>query len=341
MSAAPAERAPAGVYLRACLAPLERMLDRPDVTDIYVNRPGELWVETLGGSIERHDNADLSEAVLARLARQVAALTHQGVSREHPLLAATLPDGSRIQVVAPPATRGPLALAIRRQVVASLSLQDYEAGGQFRDTHAGQRANAIDEQLSELIRARKFAFALQLAVRERRNIVVSGGTSTGKTTFLNALLREIPADERLILIEDTPELVVDHENVVGLVCVRGDLGEAKVSANDLVSASLRMRPDRIILGELRGPEAFAFLRATNSGHPGSMTTVHADSPQSAVEQLVMLVLQGGTKLSRDDVRHYVQQSVHVFVQLARRAGKREVESVTLSDALDRPRPKVI
>ncbi len=178
-----------------------------------------------------------------------------------------------------------------------------------------------------MINSRTFAEALALAVRARKNIIVSGGTSTGKTTFLNALLREVPAEERLILIEDTPELIVEHENKVGLVSVRGELGEAKVTANDLVSASLRMRPDRIILGELRGPEAFAFLRAINTGHPGSMTTIHADSPDGAVEQLVMLVLQGGTKLGRDDVRHYVRQSVDVFVQLSRIGGRRNVEAV--------------
>ena len=158
---------------------------------------------------------------------------------------------------------------------------------------------------------------------------MSGGTSTGKTTFLNALLREIPPDERLILIEDTPELTVQHDNCVGLVSVRGDLGEARVTANDLVSASLRMRPDRIILGELRGPEAFSFLRAVNSGHPGSMTTIHADSAESAVEQLVMLVLEGGTRLGRADVRHYARQSIGLFVQLCRDGGNRAVEAVLL------------
>jgi type IV secretion system protein VirB11 len=335
VSSAAAQLAPSRVYLRACLAPFEQVLSRPDVTDIYVNRPGELWVETLGGAIERHDNPALSELTLARLARQVAALTHQGVSREHPLLAATLPDGSRIQVVAPPATRGPLALAIRRQIAASLTLQDYEAGDHFAGTRTAACGRPADDALGALIGERRFAQALALAVRARKNILVAGGTSTGKTTFLNALLREIPPEERLILIEDTPELVVGHENCVGLVSVRGELGEAKVSANDLVSASLRMRPDRIILGELRGPEAFAFLRAVNTGHPGSMTTIHADSPQSAIEQLAMLVLQGGTKLARDDVRHYVRQSIDIFVQLARAGGKRVVEAVVPGEALDR------
>jgi type IV secretion system protein VirB11 len=336
MSTAAAELAPTGVYLRACLAPFEDVLSRPDVTDVYVNRPGELWVETLGGAIERHEKSDLSELTLARLARQIAALTHQGVSREHPLLAATLPDGSRIQVVAPPATRGPMALAIRRQIAASLTLQDYQASNHFADTRSEAAGRTADEQLRRLINERNFAGALGLAVRTRKNIIVSGGTSTGKTTFLNALLREIPDDERLILIEDTPELAVEHENCIGLVSVRGELGEAKVTANDLVSASLRMRPDRIILGELRGPEAFAFLRAINTGHPGSMTTIHADSPGSAIEQLVMLVLQGGMKLSREDIRHYVRSSISLFVQLSRGGGRRSVEAVVLSDDLEPP-----
>lgn len=335
MSASLAQIAPTGVYLRSCLGPFNDALARPDVTDIYVNRPGELWIETLGGEVERHDAPGLNEFTLARLARQIAALTHQGVSREHPLLAATLPDGSRIQIVAPPATRGPLALAIRRQVAASLTLQDYEAADQF----AGTRTDALPDQCSEelrvLIAARRFAEALALAVRKRKNIVISGGTSSGKTTFLNALLREVPSEERLILIEDTPELIVAHENCIGLISVRGELGEAKVTTNDLVSASLRMRPDRIILGELRGPEAFAFLRAINTGHPGSMTTIHADSAESAIEQLVMLVLQSGTRLGRADVRHYVASSVDIFVQLARVGGSRSVDSVILRDGLSK------
>jgi type IV secretion system protein VirB11 len=332
MNEAAAQIPPAGVYLRACLAPFEPMLSRPSVTDIYVNRPGELWVETLGGSLERHDNDAITELCLARLARQVAALTHQGVSREHPLLAATLPDGSRIQVVAPPATRGPLALAIRRQISVSLTLEDYDAGNHFAETATRTAERPAAMEIARLIGERRFAEALALAVRARKNIIVAGGTSSGKTTFLNALLREIPPHERLILIEDTPELIPAHDNCVGLVSVRGELGEAKVTANDLVSASLRMRPDRIILGELRGPEAFAFLRATNSGHPGSMTTIHADSPEGVIEQLAMLVLQGTTRLSRDDVRHYIGRTIDLFVQLSRREGRRSVDAVVLGPA---------
>ena len=333
MSAAEALALDRGVYLASYLAPFADALARTDVTDIYVNRPGELWIETLGGSIERHDDPRIDATTVERLSRQLAALTHQGVSREQPLLAATLPDGSRIQIVAPPATRGPLALAIRRQVAASLTLADYDRDEAFADTATSVGRHAHDVEIAQLAGQRKYTEALRLAVRARKNILVSGGTSTGKTTFLNALLREVPRDERLILIEDTPELTIDHPNLVGLVSVRGELGEAKVTTNDLVSAALRMRPDRIILGELRGPEAFAFLRAINTGHPGSMTTIHADSPESAVEQLVLLVLQTGTKLSRQDVAHYVEHSIDAFVHLGRSAGKRVVDRVVLSSKL--------
>ncbi|HVQ08890.1 MAG TPA: P-type DNA transfer ATPase VirB11 [Allosphingosinicella sp.] len=321
-----------GVYLRSYLAPLTGMLARPDVTDIYVNRPGELWVETTGGEIERHDAPGLDEATLARLARQIAALSHQGISREHPLLSATLPDGARVQVVAPPATRGPLALAIRKHVSPDLQLDDYVAAGAFAETKGreGMDRSQVDRALSAQLAAGDIAGMLAAAVKARKNILVSGGTSSGKTTFLNALIREIPAQERLILIEDTPELFVAHDNVVGLLAARSALGEAEVSANDLLAASLRMRPDRIILGELRGPEAFAFLRAINTGHPGSMTTVHADSAERAVEQIVLLALQAGTQLNREDIRHYVGHTVDVFVQLDRIAGRRRVAEVVLS-----------
>lgn len=133
------------------------------------------------------------------------------------------------------------------------------------------------------------------------------------------------------MIEDTAELHLKHDNAVGVLAARGDLSEARVSAEDLLIAALRMRPDRIILGELRGVEAFTFLRAVNTGHPGSMTTIHADTPQRAVEQLALLVLQAGSKLSRDDVRHYVRESVDVFVQLERSVGARHVGQILTKD----------
>ena len=322
----------AQVYLRSYLTPLAGVLARPDVTDIYVNKPGEIWAETLGGAVERHDAPGLDVATLDRLARQIAASSHQGISREHPLLSGALPDGSRVQIVAPPATRGHMAIAIRKHVSADLSLSDYFDAGAFEHTktRSDSGASSVDTELREMLEAGDLASMLRTAVRTRKNILVSGGTSTGKTTFLNALIREIPEQERLILIEDTPELQQHQQNVVGLLAVRGALGEARVSATDLLTASLRMRPDRIILGELRGEEAYAFLRAINTGHPGSMTSVHADSAERAIEQIVLLVLQAGTQLSRDDVRHYVRSTVDVYIQLARVGGKRQVAEVLLA-----------
>jgi type IV secretion system protein VirB11 len=319
------------IYLASFLAPLELYLARNDVTDIYINRPFELWVETIGGNSERYDAPLLDGALMMRLARQIAAYSDQGISRQHPLLSAKMPGGARIQIVAPPATRGSAAIAIRKHVTSNLSLADYVNNGAFGTTRIGGEdgSSAVRKEIDGLIKKGDVAAALSFAVKSRQTILVSGGTSTGKTTFLNSLIREIPANERLILIEDTPELLMPHDNMIGLLASRSVLGEAAVSANDLVSASLRMRPDRIILGELRGDEAYAFLRAVNTGHPGSMTTVHADSPQSAIEQIVLLVLQGGTRLNSNDVRDYVRSVVGVYVQLGRKAGQRYVEEVRL------------
>lgn len=315
-------------YLDIYLAPLGEYLDRPEITDIYVNRPGEVWTEALGGEIRRHEVPDLTENLLWRLARQIAAVTHQGISREHPLLAATLPGGARVQVIAPPATRSTLALAIRKHVAADFSLAAYAAAGAFASTRSGEEAGPQDGELKQLYEGRAWPAFLAAAVRARKTILVSGGTSTGKTTFLNALLREIDPIERLILVEDTPELVCNRDNWVGLVAVRGANGEAQVDTNDLLTASLRMRPDRIILGELRGPEAFTFLRAINSGHPGSLTTIHADTPARAVEQLALLVLRSGAQLRREEVADYVRMAVDIAVHLDRKDGKRVVREVS-------------
>ena len=316
----------AGYYLDSFLAPLAPWLAREDVTDIWINQPGELWIEALGGGIECHVDASLTEDLLRRLARQVAAFGSQGISRSQPLLAASLPDGSRVQVVAPPATRAGHVIAIRRHVASDLSLGDWEDEQAFEGLDAGAATLETEPQWRSL-GEREAASALRDAVAARRNVIIAGGTSTGKTTFLNALLAEIPAHERLILIEDTEELRLKHANAVGLIAARGSLSEAQVSAEDLLIAALRMRPDRIILGELRGHEAFTFLRAVNTGHPGSMTTIHADTPQRAIEQLALLVLQAGSRLARDDVRDYVRQSIDVFLQLERRDGRRRVSQV--------------
>jgi len=321
-----------GAYLRAYLEPLRPWLEADDVTDILINAPDEVFVERITGRMERIDAPGLDEVSLRRLAAQIAAQAHQGVSRETPLLSATLPGGERVQVIAPPATRGPMAMAIRKHVVSDLGLDDYVREGAFDGAVRSslEEMRAADAQLQAMLDAGDVAGFLRGAVACRKNVLISGGTSTGKTTFLNALIKEIPSRERLIVIEDAPEVRLDRPNAVGLIAVRGDQGEARVTAEDLLRATLRMRPDRIILGELRGGEAFSFLRAVNSGHPGSFTTVHADTPDAAIEQIALMVVQAGGGLKRADVLDYVRGSVEVAVQLGRTTSGRGVREVRFS-----------
>lgn len=317
------------VYLHAFLAPLARFMQRDDVTDLYVNRPGELWLEGATGT-ERHELTGLDNPALWRLAQQIAATSDQGISREHPLLAATLPDGARVQVCAPPATRGDVIMAIRKHNVPDLRLADYATAGAFaRVGAAALSRREVDRALAALLAAGDTAAFLREAVRQRQTIVIAGGTGTGKTTFLNALLKEAPSTERLVLIEDTPEIQLHHANAVGLVAVRGRLGEASVSAADLLEAALRLRPDRIIMGEVRGAEALSWLRAVGTGHPGSITTLHASSPRGAVDQLALMALMAGTELRRAELVDYIDSVVDVFVQLGRDGHARVVTDVRM------------
>jgi type IV secretion system protein VirB11 len=306
------------VYLRSYLEHLTPYLALDDVTDIFINRPGELWTEAYGKRPQRHTLPELTREVLQQLIQQVAALSAQGISREHPLLAASLPSGDRIQVVMPPATRGDIAIAIRKHIVSDLSIDDF-----FTDIGA-LSANTPQDRHEDLFRQSRTLDQkdfLRRATREKATILISGGTSTGKTTLLNALLREVSADERLVLIEDSPEISVRHENAVGLIAARGMLREAGITVDDLLAASLRMRPDRIVLGEIRGPEAYTFLRAINTGHPGSLCTIHANSPRGAIHQLAFLAMQSGTRIGWVDLINYIEESIDVFVHLGRRNGK--------------------
>lgn len=320
-----------GIYLQSYLAPMAAYLERSDITDIFINRPGEVWVETVGGGTERHDAPELTETALARLARQVASHSAQGISREHPLLAASLPDGSRVQIALPPATRGDIAIAIRKHVASGMTLDQFVVldapGGQSPGPgHAGLAAGGKGTQVLEDRSGDAGAF-LRTAVRQRKNILISGGTSSGKTTLLNALIQEIPQDERLILIEDAPELRLSHANSVGLVAARSALGEARIGTDDLLVASLRMRPDRIIMGELRGREVETFLRAINTGHPGSLSTIHADSPQRAIDQMALILMLAGSSMRWENIVDYIYRSIDVIVQVERRSGQRYIKSV--------------
>lgn len=317
----------AGVYLDTYLSALAPWLTRDDVTDLLINRPGEVWIETTSGMLTRIAAPQVTDVVLSRLARQIAAATHQGVNREQPLLSATLPDGGRVQIIAPPATREGMAIAIRKHVINDMSVDDLAQTGLFAEGPAGGRRSARDDELAAMLKSGDRSGFLKEAVRAKKTIVISGGTSTGKTTLLNALVREIDTNERLLVIEDAPEIRLDRPNAVGLIAVRGEQGEAQVDADDLLRASLRMRPDRILLGELRGKEAFAFLRAVNSGHPGSITTVHADSPEGAIDQIALLAMTSGLDLGWSRIQTYVRQVIDVIVQLDRQNGKRRVSDI--------------
>jgi len=306
-----------GVYLAAYLRPFRQWLQHEDVSEIIVNGSGEVWIEAAGDMrLQRVDAPGVDDLLVKRLAEQVARTTHQGISREHPLLAATLPDGARIQFVSPPATRSGWAMAIRRHRMVDLPLSAYASGPIVQPA----TSSPIDPLTDPL------GF-LQRAVADRRTILVSGGTSSGKTTFLNALLREVPSTERVILIEDTPEIRLQSAASLGLVAVKGEQGEARVGVNDLLQASLRLRPDRLVVGELRGPEAVSFLRAINTGHPGSFSTIHANTPSGALEQLGLMVMQAGLGLSRTDTLTYAKSVIDVVVQLDRQDGRRAVTDI--------------
>ncbi len=320
-----------GVYLRVYLRPFAKYLEQPDVTEVMVNRPGEVWVEQAGHvAMRRIDDRQVDDTLLSRLAAQIARATHQGVNRESPLLAAVLPDGERIQMVGPPATRSGWALSIRRHLPILRPLEAYDRALPARSQQGGAVVETTD-----LIRAQPIAF-LRGAVRARKTVLISGGTSSGKTTFLNALLRTVPADERIITVEDTPEIIVSQPNTLGLVAVKGDMGEAKVTVEDLLQASLRLRPDRIIVGEIRGRETATFLRAINTGHPGSFTTVHANTPEGALEQIALMVMQSGLTLSRRETLDYARSLIDVIVQLGRVGGERRIVDIRTLSSSDAP-----
>jgi len=313
--------APSGsVYLDAYLGAFRQWLDRDTVTEIIVNRPGEVWIEdSASDGMQRIEAAEIDDKLVQRLAEQVARVSHQGINREHPLLGATLPDGARIQFCGPPATRKHWAMAIRRHRRLDLPLDAYDSG-----PLSEPREPVLPDAAAEPIPF------LRAAIAAKKTILISGGTSTGKTTFLNAMLGEIPSEERVILVEDTPELRLPGANGVGLVAVKGELGEAKVTANELLQSALRLRPDRIVLGELRGAESVSFLRAINTGHPGSFSTIHANSLRGALDQLALMVMQTGIGLSRADTITYAASVIDLVVQLERTEGKRGISAIAWS-----------
>lgn len=187
-----------------------------------------------------------------------------------------------------------------------------------------------------MLRIGKARAFLELAAANHRSMLISGGTSTGKTTFLNTMLTAIPNHERFILMQDTAELEPRQENVVSLLVSKGGQGEARVTMGDLLATALRLRPDRIFMGELRGDEAFDFLNAINTGHPGSMSTIHANSPHHAFNRLSTLVLNSNVRMERDDIIRYIRSIIPIVVQLKKSdaAGGRGVSEIYFADEVD-------
>ncbi len=287
------------------LGPLEVLLEDPEITDVLVNGPGPVWVER-AGRLER-TGLCLDTAEIERLIERAVAPLGRRADRSSPVVDARLPDGSRVNAVVPPlAVDGP-CLAIRR---------------------FGVRERRLDELCSPGLAA-----LLTWAVRARLNVLVVGGTGAGKTTFLNALAGELPPEERVVTVEDVAELRIPSEHVVRLEARPASAdGVGEVSIRDLVRNALRMRPDRIVVGEVRGAEALDMLQAMNTGHEGSLSTCHANSAADSLRRLETMVLFGETGLSLPAVRDQLASAIDLVVQVVRRAGgERTVELVAEVD----------
>lgn len=317
--------------LALTLAPLRPYLDDPAITELCINRPAELYLETARGwRREALPAADFPWCL--RLAKLIAHFTRQRVDEESPLLSASLPSGERVQLVVPPATTAhTVAIAIRRPASEVWSVEELAERGLFRATRAASDApDRTQRELTDLLKRRAYVDFMKLAVASRQNVLVSGPTGSGKTTFTKALIREIPRQERLIAIEDAKELVLDeHPNHVRLFYSKDDKGVARVTPKQLLESCLRMRPDRILLAELRAEEAFDYLRNVNSGHPGSITSVHASSAALAFEQLVLLIKQsaGGQELGRADIKQLLYLLIDVVVQFGVRDRERFIQEI--------------
>jgi type IV secretion system protein VirB11 len=306
------------------MEPLRKFLGPAGVTELVINRPGEVAIEGHGGW-SWEDVPELNLSWLEAIGNSVANFTKQRLAADAPICSASLPSGERVQVVAPPACeQGSYSITIRKPSAHNFSLADLEASGLFEATRAARgRATEADADLLALKAHNRWAEFLELAVKARKNILISGATGSGKTTLSKALIQLIPSEERLLTIEDTRELIVPHRNRVHMLYSKDGQGQANLGAKQLLEASLRMRPDRILLQELRDGTAFFYLRNVNSGHPGSITTVHADSAELAFEQLTLLVKEseGGRDLGRADIRSLLHLLVDVVVQCKKIDGR--------------------
>jgi pilus assembly protein CpaF len=288
--------------------PLQKLLDDDNVTEIMVNGPSKVYVEE-GGKLTLSGVQFASEEHLRRVIERIVSKVGRRIDESSPLVDARLEDGSRVNAVIPPLAFSGSTLTIRKFGKKPLRVHDLVQRG------------SMSPQMVELLRA---------CVQARLNILVSGGTGTGKTTLLNVLSSFIPGDERIVTIEDAVELQLQQEHIVRLESRPANIeGKGQVSIRDLVRNSLRMRPDRIIVGEVRSGESLDMLQAMNTGHDGSLSTLHANSPRDAVSRLETMVLMAGMDLPLRAIREQIASAVDLIVQIGRlRDGTRRVTHVT-------------
>jgi type IV secretion system protein VirB11 len=323
-------------YQYAVLGILEH-LSAPGVTEICINKPGEIWVERLGG----WSRVDVPTLTFER-ARQFCVSvvnesnTGQRVTDLEPVVSLTFPTGQRAQFVIPPACdTGKVSITIRLPSRQTRTLDQYERDGFFDRVveHDGALTEA-DLELLELRRERRYGDFFRKAVLHRKNIVVAGATGSGKTTFMKSLVAHIPATERLVTIEDARELFIDQPNVVHLLYSKGGQGLSNVTAKSCMEACLRMKPDRIILAELRGDEAFYFIRNCASGHPGSITSCHAGSPAQAWDQLALMVKASseGSGLEFETIKRLLRMTIDIVVHIDAHGGNRHITGIEFDPA---------
>jgi pilus assembly protein CpaF len=289
------------------LGPIEPYMNDPQVTEIMVNAPDEIFVE-IDGALAPVQASFRDEGHILDVIDRIVAPLGRRVDESTPFVDARLPDGSRVNAIIPPLALHSPALTIRRFSAEPFTLKRLV------------ELESINSQMAGF---------LQACIQSRLNILISGGTGSGKTSTLNALASCIPDEERLVTIEDTAELQLMAKNLVSLESRPPNIeGKGEVKIRTLVHNALRMRPDRIIVGEVRGPEAFDMLQAMNTGHPGSLTTVHANSPDDAVRRLESMVLMAGLDLPQPAIREQIASSLDLIVQQERLpGGKRKVVSI--------------
>lgn len=303
------------------LSPLKPFLDDSLVSEIMLNRPKEIFIEK-EGRINKFEIAQYDESILENLFQLLARENKQTINESKPLLSGSLLDGSRIQLVLPPTARHH-TFSIRRVVAKNFTLSDYQNQHYYSNIIATDvEKNHYDflpqneKHLIDLYHQKMWDQFIEHAILYRKNIVISGGTSSGKTTFLNACLRHIDNSDRLIILEDTREINIGHENQVNLLASKGDQGLSKISMQDLVQASLRLRPDRIIMGEIRGRELIDFVSACSTGHEGSMTTIHANNPRIAFMRMTqMYKLNQVPSMTDADIMRELKEVIDIVIQL--------------------------